>query len=205
MRIGVLGGAFNPPHVGHLVLAQEALVQLALDTVIFMPMGQAPHREIADDPGPEVRFELAEAAVAADERFSPSRLEVDRDGPSYTVDTLEQLEKEHADDELVWIVGGDQAAKLKGWREPERVLELAMIAVAERGTWRRAGILLEAPLLRNNERLKFFEMPPIGLSSTLIRGRVARGQPVRYLVPDGVRELMESRGLYREAAPVAAS
>lgn len=205
MRIGVLGGAFNPPHVGHLVLAQEALVQLALDTVIFMPMGQAPHREIADDPGPEVRFELAEAAVAADERFSASRLEVDRDGPSYTVDTLEQLAKEHADDELVWILGGDQAAKLKGWREPERVLELAMIAVAERGTWRRAGILLEAPLLRNNERLKFFEMPPIGLSSTLIRGRVARGQPVRYLVPDGVRELMESRGLYREAAPVAAS
>jgi nicotinate-nucleotide adenylyltransferase len=205
LRIGVLGGAFNPPHVGHLVLAQEALVQLALDTVIFMPMGQAPHREIADDPGPEVRFELAEAAVAADERFSASRLEVDRDGPSYTVDTLEQLAKEHADDELVWILGGDQAAKLKGWREPERVLEVAMIAVAERGTWRRAGILLEAPLLRNNERLKFFEMPPIGLSSTLIRGRVARGQPVRYLVPDGVRELIESRGLYREAAPVAAS
>ena len=205
MRIGVLGGAFNPPHTGHLVLAQEALVQLELDSVIFMPMGRAPHREIAADPGVEVRFELAEAAIAADDRFSASRLEVDRDGPSYTVDTLRQLKEEHADDELVWILGGDQAAALSRWRDPETVLELATVAVAERGTWRRAGIFAEVAHLRNSERLKFFEMPPIGLSSSLVRRRVARGQPIRYLVPDGVMELIESRGLYREGAPVATS
>jgi nicotinate-nucleotide adenylyltransferase len=205
LRIGVLGGAFNPPHMGHLVLAQEALVKLELDSVIFMPMGQAPHREIAADPGAEVRLELAEAAVAGDERFGASRLEVDRDGPSYTVDTLQELQRERPDDELVLILGGDQAAKLKGWREPEKVLELATIAATERGSWRRAGILLGAPLLRNNERLKFFEMPPIGVSSTLIRRRVARGQPIRYLVPDAVAKLIEARGLYSEGAPVAAS
>jgi nicotinate-nucleotide adenylyltransferase len=205
LRIGVLGGAFNPPHMGHLVLAQEALVQLELDTVVFMPMGRAPHREIVADPGPEVRFELAEAAVAEDERFTASRLEVDREGPSYTVDTLGELRREHPEDELVWILGGDQAAQLRRWREPEKVLELATVAVTSRGTWRRAGIVVETAQLRNSERLTFFEMPPIGVSSTLVRRRVARGQPIRYLVPDGVAELIESRGLYREGAPVSAS
>ena len=205
MRIGVLGGAFNPPHTGHMVLAQEALVQLELDSVLFMPVGQAPHREIAADPGAEVRFELAEAAAAGDDRFSASRLEVDREGPSYTVDTLRQLKDEHPDDELAWILGGDQAAALKSWREPDQVLELAEIAATDRGSWRRAGIFVEAAHLRNHERLRLFEMPPIGLSSTLIRRRVARGQPIRYLVPDAVMEVIESRGLYREGAPVAAS
>ena len=205
MRVGVLGGAFNPPHIGHMVLAQEALVQLELESVLLMPMGQAPHREIADDPGAEVRFELAEAAAAGDGRFSASRLEVDRDGPSYTVDTLGALHEERPDDELVWILGGDQAAALRSWREPERVLELATIAATDRGTWRRAGIFVEAAHLRNSERLVFFEMPPIGLSSTLVRRRVARGRPIRYLVPDAVAELIESRGLYREAAAVPAS
>jgi nicotinate-nucleotide adenylyltransferase len=182
-----------------MVLAQEALVQLELDAVLLMPMGQPPHRELTADPGAEVRFELAEAAAAGDDRFEASRLEVDRDGPSYTVDTLRALREEDADVELVWILGGDQAATLTRWREPEKVLELATIAATDRGAWRRAGIFVEAAHLRNSERLRFFEMPPIGLSSSLIRRRVARGQPIRYMVPDGVMELIESRGLYRDA------
>jgi nicotinate-nucleotide adenylyltransferase len=192
-----------------MVLAQEALAQLELDAVALMPMGQAPHRELAADPGAEVRFELAEAAAAGDDRFETSRLEVDREGPSYTVDTLAALAEQHPGDELVWILGGDQAARLRHWREPERVLELATVAATERGAWRQAGIVVEAAHLRNSERLRFFEMPPIGLSSTMIRRRVARGEPFRYLVPDGVVALIESRGLYRDAqarrAPVAAT
>jgi hypothetical protein len=127
-----------------MVLAQEALAQLELGCVMLMPMGVAPHRELADDPGAEVRFELAAAAAAGDERFEASRMEVDREGPSYTVDTLAALHEEHPDDELVWILGGDQAATLRQWREPERVLELATIAATERGAWRRAGIVVEA-------------------------------------------------------------
>jgi nicotinate-nucleotide adenylyltransferase len=205
LRVGILGGAFNPPHIGHMVLAQEALVQLELNTVVLMPMGQAPHREIADDPGAEVRFELAAAAASGDERFSASRVEVDREGPSYTVDTLAALKEERPDDELVWLLGGDQAAALRSWREPERVLELATVAATDRGTWRRAGIVVEAAHLRHSERLVFFEMPPIGLSSTFVRRRVGRGWPIRYLVPNAVAELIESRGLYREAAAVPAS
>jgi nicotinate-nucleotide adenylyltransferase len=203
LRLGVLGGAFNPPHIGHLVLAQEALVQLQLDSVVLMPTGQAPHREIPADPGPEVRFELCQAAVEGDERMSVSRLELDRDGPSYTVDTLRTLHEQHPDDELVWILGGDQAGQLRNWHEPEQVLELATIAATERGTWRRAGIYVEAAQLRHSQRLAFFEMPPIGVSSTVVRKRVARGQPIRYLVPDRVLELIESRGLYAEASPTA--
>src|SRR5215210_9214650 len=171
-----------------MVLAQEALVQLELERVLLVPMGEAPHREIADDPGREARFELCEAAVSGDGRMEASRLEVDREGPSYTVETLEALAKERPDDELVWILGGDQAAKLRSWREPDRVLELATIAAAERGAWRQPGIFVEASHLRNSGRLVFFEMPPVGLSSTMIRRRVARGQPLRYLVPDAVAE-----------------
>ena len=205
MRIGVLGGAFNPPHIGHMVLAQEALVRLGLDSVLFMPMGQAPHRAIADDPGAEVRFELTEAAVAGDERFQVSRLEVDREGPSYTVETLERLTEERPDDEFVWILGGDQAGNLRSWHQPERVLELATIAATERGAWREAGIFVEAAHLRNSGRLVFFEMPPIGISSTLVRRRVARSQPITYLVPDAVAEAVASRELYRADAAVARS
>jgi nicotinate-nucleotide adenylyltransferase len=205
LRIGVLGGAFNPPHTGHMVLAQEALVQLELRRVLLMPMGEAPHREIADDPGREARFELCEAAASGDGRLEVSRLEVDREGPSYTVETLEALASERPDDELFWILGGDQAAKLRSWKTPDRVLELATIAATERGAWRRPGIFVEASHLRNSGRLVFFDMPPVGLSSTMIRRRVARGQPVRYLVPDAVAELIEERGLYGAGAEAVAS
>ena len=93
LRVGILGGAFSPPHIGHLICAQEALVQLELDTVVFIPVGEAPHRELQDDPGPEARLEMVELAIADDERFTSSRIEIDREGPSYTLDTLDELHK----------------------------------------------------------------------------------------------------------------
>ena len=124
-RVGILGGAFNPPHLGHLVCAQEAQVQLELDRVVLVPVGQAPHRTIADDPGAEARLEMAELAVEGDPSLSVSRIELDRPGPSYTADTLAALRERAPDDELTLILGGDQAAALPSWHEPERVLELA--------------------------------------------------------------------------------
>jgi nicotinate-nucleotide adenylyltransferase len=205
LRLGVLGGAFNPPHIGHLVLAQEAHAQLELESVLFMPMGQAPHREIADDPGREVRVELCEAAVAGDERFGVSRLEVEREGPSYTVDTLRALKEERPDDEVFWILGGDQAAALRSWREPEEVLTLAVVAATERGAWRRSGIHVALSGLRGSERIAYFEMPQIAISSSMVRRRAALGRPIRYLVPDPVADLIEERGLYGASASVAAS
>lgn len=195
----MLGGAFNPPHIGHLVLAQEALVREGLDGMLLMPMGQAPHRHIADDPGADVRLELCEAAVAGDERIEVSRMEVERDGPSYTVETLRALRDQRPDDELFWVLGGDQVAALSDWHEPEQVLELCTILAVERAGWRQGGILLRLRQLRGRDRIRFFDMPGVAISSTLVRKRAARGEPIRYLVPDAVAELIESRGLYRSA------
>ncbi len=133
--IGVLGSAFNPPHLGHLALAQEALWQLGLSEVILMPTGEAPHKRIVDDPGRELRLAMTRLAAADDPRFSVSTLEAEREGPSYTYETLEQLGREKGDTELVFVMGADAAVGLESWRKPERVAELARLAVA-----RRAGV-----------------------------------------------------------------
>ena len=133
--IGVLGSAFNPPHLGHLALAQEALWQLGLAEVILVPTGVAPHKRIADDPGKELRVTMTRLAAADDARFSVSALEVEREGPSYTYETLEQLAEERGESDLVFVMGADAAVGLESWREPERVVGLARLAVA-----RRAGI-----------------------------------------------------------------
>jgi nicotinate-nucleotide adenylyltransferase len=198
LRIGVFGGAFNPPHVGHLVCAQEAHTQLELDVVVWVPVGRAPHREIPQDPGPEVRFQMCEYATAADERFGLSRIELDRDGPSYTVDTLRELQARSAEDELVLILGGDQAAALPTWHEPAEVMRLAAIAVAERGEVDRARV---EDAVGGQADLRFFEMARIDVSSTMVRERAASGQPIRYLVPDKVASFIGAQSLYGASVP----
>jgi nicotinate-nucleotide adenylyltransferase len=199
LRVGILGGAFNPPHVGHLVCAQEALVQLELEKVVFMPVGQAPHRELEGDPGAEARLEMVELAVAEDDRFSVSRAELERSGPSYTVDTLRELSEKAPGDELFLILGGDQAAALPTWHEPEAVLSLATVAVVERTNWSRNAIGIKVGRLPGAERIRYLEMPVMQVSSSAIRRRVAEGLPIRYLVPDGVASHIESKELYGAA------
>jgi nicotinate-nucleotide adenylyltransferase len=203
LRVGILGGAFNPPHVGHLVCAQEALVQLQLEKVVFMPVGQAPHREIESDPGAEARRELVELAIDGDDRFEVSRLEIDRSGPSYTADTLRGLGEKSPGDELFLILGGDQAAALPRWHEPEAVLSLATVAVVERSNWSRNAIGITVARLPGAERIRYLDMPIMQVSSSAIRRRIAAGQPIRYLVPDKVASHIEAKGLYRppEASP----
>ena len=198
MRIGLFGGAFNPPHVGHLVCAQEAHSQLELDVVVWVPVGRAPHRDIPQDPGPEVRFQMCDYATAADERFGVSRIEIDREGPSYTVDTLRELRERSPDDELVLILGGDQAAALPGWHEPDEVMRLAVIAVAERADSDRARV---EQAIGGQANLRFFEMPRIDVSSTMVRERAASGRPIRYLVPDKVANFIGAQSLYRASVP----
>jgi nicotinate-nucleotide adenylyltransferase len=198
VRVGILGGTFNPPHIGHLVCAQEALLQLGLDKVVFVPVGQAPHRDIEDDPGAEARFELVELAIAEDDRFESSRIEVDREGRSYTADTLREMRKSAPDDELFLILGGDQAAGLPTWHEPEEVLSLATVAVVERVSWTRNAIGIKIAQLKGSERVRFLDMPLIQVSSSSIRRRVATGRPIRYLVPDGVASYVDANGLYGE-------
>jgi nicotinate-nucleotide adenylyltransferase len=205
LRIGVFGGAFNPPHLGHLVCAQEVLLQLELERVLFVPVGQAPHREIDDDPGPEVRLGMVELAIAGDERFAVSRVEVDREGPSYTSDTLELLGSESPDDELFLILGGDQAAALPTWHEPEQVLERATVAAVERVGWSRSAIGIKLARLRGADRVRQLDMPVIQISSTGIRRRVREARPIRYLVPPAVEEYIGAHELYRAKVEAAST
>ena len=195
----MLGSAFNPPHLGHMVLAQEAAAQLGLSRVLLVPTGRAPHKEIAGDPGASVRLEMASAAANGDmtevERFEVEEAERTAE-PSYAFRTLEALASER-DEDLVWIMGADAAAGLDRWRNPERILELARVAVAERQGVEREAVEDVLERLGGAQRASFVEMPEIGISSSMVRERVAAGRPVRYLVPDAVAELIERRGLYR--------
>jgi nicotinate-nucleotide adenylyltransferase len=196
LRVGILGGAFNPPHVGHLVCGQEAVVQLELEKVVFMPVGQAPHRELEADPGAEARLEMVELAISGDARFATSRLEIDRTGPSYTADTLRELREKAPEDELFLVLGGDQAAALPRWHEPEAVLSLATVAVVERSNWSRNAIGITLGRLPGAERIRYLDMPIMQISSSTIRRRVAEGRPIRYLVPDKVASYIGSNELY---------
>ncbi|MFZ1995882.1 MAG: nicotinate-nucleotide adenylyltransferase [Solirubrobacteraceae bacterium] len=199
MRIGILGGTFNPPHLGHLVAAQEAYRELDLDQVLLIPAATPPHKPVDDEPGHEHRLELCRRAVGDDERFVVSDLELRRDGPSFTVDTLDILRTQSPADDLFLILGGDIAAGLPRWHEPERVLELATVAIAKRRGTAKAAVQDALARLGGGERARFFQMPPIGISSTMVRRRVRAGQPIRYFVPDSVMHYIETHGLYGPA------
>ena len=199
-HIGILGGTFNPPHMGHLVMAQEALDQLDLERVVLLPVAVPPHKEAREDPGGTVRVELCRLAVAGDEHLGVSTLEVDRGGASYTVDTLRELHELEPEHDLTFIVGGDMAQSLPAWREPEAILALAQLAVAEREGVRREDIARRLEPLHDGGRVVFFDMPRIDISSSDIRRRVAEGRPIRYLVPDAVAEAIAEHNLYRTAA-----
>ncbi len=205
MRVGILGGAFNPPHIGHLVCAQEAYLQLELETVVFLPMGIAPHREIEQDPGAEVRLRMTDEAISTDDRFALSRYEVDRPERSYTVDTLRAFRDRSPGDELVLILGGDQAATLPSWREPDELLRLASVAVAARTNWSRERVDAALAGLPGAEAVIFFEMPRVDVSSSLVRERARAGKPIRYLVPDKVAGFIAAQSLYGASTPSPAT
>jgi nicotinate-nucleotide adenylyltransferase len=199
--VGILGGTFNPPHIGHLVCAQEARAQLALERVILMPVHTPPHKEAIDDPGADARLALCQAAIASDEELEVSTLEIERGGPSFTVDTLRALHGSREGDDLTFIVGGDMASSLPSWQEPEAVLELARIAVAEREEHRRHEIAECVASLRGAaEQVVFFSMPRLDISSSDIRRQIAEGRPVRWLMPGEVCDEIERRGLYGRVA-----
>jgi nicotinate-nucleotide adenylyltransferase len=203
-RIGLLGGTFNPPHLGHLVCAQEAWSQLGLDRVLLVPVHTPPHKEVPDEPGVEHRVALCELAVAGDERLGVTRVEADVRGRSYTVDTLRKIDDLCPEDALTFIVGGDMASSLPTWREPEAVVALAELAVAERLDHGREAILERLGGIPGApDRVRFFDMPRIDVSSTLIRARVAAGEPVRYLVPEAVAEYIARERLYGAQGAIA--
>jgi len=198
-RVGILGGTFNPPHIAHLVCAQEARAQLGLDLVALVPAREPPHKEIAADPGAEVRLDLCRLAAAGDDGVEVWREELDRPGPSYTVDTLRELSDARPKDDLTLIVGADMARELPSWREPEELVLLARLAVAERADLAREELAAALAPLDAPQPIEFFDMPRLDVSSTMIRRRVAEGRPIRHLVPDAVAERIASDGLYAAA------
>ncbi len=201
LRIGVMGGSFDPVHNGHLVAASEVAHRFDLDRVLFSPTGMAWRKEAAHAASAEIRYLMTVVATAADPRFDVTRVDIDRPSPTYTVDTLRDLRdhfaQDHPDDTVEWffITGADALADILAWRDPERILEQAHLI----GVTRPGHVLADPGLPEGAATL--VEVPALAISSTDVRARVGRGEPIRYLVPTGVAHMIVKHGLY--AAPTA--
>ncbi len=192
-----MGGTFNPPHVGHVALARHAHTELELERVSLMPAFAAPNKRVdRDDPGPEQRLAMCRLAVAETPGVTASGREIERGGVSYTVDTLQAIHDEHPDVELTFIVGADTARTLAGWREPQRLLTLARLAVAERDGLGREEVREALLGLHPSPRIEFLAMAPLAVSSSQVRERVAGGLDVDELVGERVAAYIAEHGLY---------
>jgi nicotinate-nucleotide adenylyltransferase len=194
-----MGGTFDPIHHGHLVAASEVADLFGLDEVVFVPTGQ-PWQKCEREVSPaEDRYLMTVIATASNPRFSVSRVDVDRGGPTYTVDTLSDLHGQHPDAELFFITGADALAQIVGWRENQRLFDMAHFVGVTRPGYQLADSHLP------DGAVSLVEVPALAISSTDCRDRVHRGSPVWYLVPDGVVQYIEKRGLYHGPDPVSAS
>ncbi|MFR9674766.1 nicotinate-nucleotide adenylyltransferase [Streptomyces sp. TR06-5] len=197
-RLGVMGGTFDPIHHGHLVAASEVAARFALDEVVFVPTGQPwqkTHKRVSPA---EDRYLMTVIATASNPQFSVSRIDIDRPGRTYTIDTLRDLHAEHVDAELFFITGADALAQILTWRDADELFSLAhFIGVT------RPGHALTDPGLPDGG-VSLVEVPALAISSTDCRARVERGDPVWYLVPDGVVRYINKRQLYRNGGEEAA-
>ena len=191
-----MGGTFDPVHHGHLVAASEVASAYALDEVIFVPTGQPWQKTEREVSPPEHRYLMTVIATASNPRFTVSRVDIDRPGPTYTIDTLRDLGAERPGAELHFITGADALAQMLSWKQSEEMFDLAhFIGVTRPGHTLDGGGLPA-------DRVSLIEVPALTISSTDCRSRVARGEPVWYLVPDGVVQYIAKHGLYREPTAV---
>jgi nicotinate-nucleotide adenylyltransferase len=193
MSIGILGGTFDPPHLGHVALARRAIEALELERLLVLVVGEAPHKAVETDA--ETRFRLAEAAFADLPGVELSRHELDRPGPSYTVDTARWAEEQFGD--VLIVVGGDEFADFPQWKDPDVILEHARVAVATRPGTEHNRIEAAKAQLARPDRVVEFDLDPLPVASRDIRDRVARGEPVTDLVPRSVAHMIDELGLYR--------
>ena len=191
MRLGVFGGTFDPPHLGHLIVAQDACAALALDGVLFVLAASPPHKQGRAHTPARLRLEMLEAATADDPRFRPCDIELRRDGPSYTVDTLRQLAAEEPAAELFLLIGADQAREFATWRSPDDITRLAtVVALSREGE--------AAPPDVTPASMRWLPVTRIDISATDIRRRVAVGEPIRYLVPAAVEAIIRRENELRD-------
>lgn len=198
-RIGILGGTFDPPHVGHLWLATLAADAMGLDRVLFMPAAQPPHKGDRLVTRASDRLVMTRLAIAGDELFELSLIEMERPGPSYTIDSVDELLAMYGPDTTLYLImAADSLAQIDTWREPDALLERIEWVVGPRpGTELPDRSALEARFGERSARIHLLEGPSLGVSASQIRRRVAAGHAIRYLVPRGVEELIIERGLYR--------
>jgi nicotinate-nucleotide adenylyltransferase len=200
-KIGLLGGTFDPIHIGHLIAAEYAREAAGLDEVLFIPAGEPPHKESQLVTPVKHRYMMTLLATVTNPHFNVSRVEIERKGKSFTVDTVLALKEQYgASAELYFILGSDSMADVPNWHQPERLLSLCHFLVAGRPGWDRDKVKeslgpLYAP---NSERIHMIEIPAVDISSSEIRARVREGRSIRYMVPDLVLSYIEERGLYRQ-------
>jgi nicotinate-nucleotide adenylyltransferase len=195
-RIGVMGGTFDPIHHGHLVAAEEARWQFDLDRVVFLPTGQPWQKPVGVSPA-EDRYRMAAIATASNPAFTVSRLEIDHPGPTYTVDSLRRLRAEQPEGtRLFFITGADAVLQLLTWKDPDQVLALAEFLAATRPGFDLDSLVDQVPGAAG--RVHRMDIPALAISGSDLRGRVARGAPIRYLVPDEVARYISEHGLYRD-------
>jgi nicotinate-nucleotide adenylyltransferase len=195
MKLAIMGGTFNPIHIGHLVCAEEAATQHGFDEILFMPAGLPPHKEVQGGASFEARYLMTVMSTVDNPRFRVSRFELERGQPSYTVDTIRHFRDEIPGAELFFITGADAVLEILDWKDPEELLNMATLIAAT-----RPGYPLDKFAQRNDfmqqGRVQIMEVPAIGISSSMIRERVAAGQSIRYLVPESVERFIEKERLY---------
>ena len=196
-RIGILGGTFDPPHIGHLILAQHALDALSFSQVLFVPAADPPHKQHEAKTPVEHRLAMLDYAIADNPRFAISRVDVDRPGPHYSVDMVRLLQADHPHAELYFIMGGDSLRDLPKWHQPQEFIRLCKIAVMRRPHSRISRNIHRDTLPELAKRLTIVDAPLIDISSTAIVERCAAGQSIRYLVPDAVLAYIQDHQLYR--------
>ncbi len=191
--MAIMGGTFNPIHCGHLLSAEQVCDELGYDEILFMPSARPPHKYANDIVSAEHRYEMVCLAIADNPRFAVSRIELEREGPSYTIQTLKVLAEDYGDStELAWIIGADSLIEYKIWKDFDKVLGRCRMIATTRPNYALAGVPLE---IRN--KVKLFEITGVDISATEIRERIRKGCSIRYLVPEEVRAYIVQQRLYQ--------
>jgi nicotinate-nucleotide adenylyltransferase len=198
VKVGIFGGTFDPVHLGHMVIAEQVMGELGLARVVFVPGGIPPHKEASSvRASAEDRFDMVEAAVEGNERFSVDRVEVDAGRPMYSVETVQILKERSPGDEWFFITGADEVSNLLAWKDPDRLLEEVVMVAATRPGYDLSKLQHLEAGLRNFDRIFPVECTRVDVSATGIRRRILQGKSVRYLVPEGVYRIIKDRSLYQ--------
>ncbi|KAF1085607.1 Nicotinate-nucleotide adenylyltransferase [Sporotomaculum syntrophicum] len=201
-RIGLMGGTFDPVHYGHLVAAEEARYQFAMEKVIFIPASKPPHKSRNDISTPEQRLEMTKIAVSSNPYFTTSDIEIKRAGLSYTIDTVQAMKQANPDWEIYFITGADAILDILTWKNVEGLLEECFFVAATRPGFKLESVECKLGRLSKEAlaRIKTIEVPSLAISSTNIRQRVREGRPIKYLLPDEVEKFIYQNNLYLSAS-----